>query len=131
MICEVIHEDAHRAKGQAGSLQRCFAVKRGIHSLLDIHREKYSEIIEEMGQYVERLSVKYKLPLRLNNNTKKGFHISLSFLKGQQFDESVLSKDFIEIEHKTSTITMTTLDIINYKQRVQHILATIENISSV
>lgn len=59
------------------SLQRCFAVKPDINGLLDVARRTYSELIEDIQKIVEQLSETYDLPLRLNQNMMKGFHIVL------------------------------------------------------
>lgn len=61
-----------------GSLQRCFAVKPNINGLLDVARRTYSELIEDIQKIVEQLSETYDLPIRLNQNITKGFHIVLS-----------------------------------------------------
>lgn len=60
-----------------GSLQRCFAVKPEINGLLDVARRTYSELIEDIQKIVENLSESYDLPLKLNQNMLKGFHIVL------------------------------------------------------
>lgn len=60
-----------------GSLQRCFAVKPEINGLLDVARRTYSELIEDIQKIVEQLSETYDLPIRLNQNVMKGFHIVL------------------------------------------------------
>lgn len=60
-----------------GSLQRCFAVKPEINGLLDVARRTYSELIEDIQKIVEQLSETYDLPIRLNQNVLKGFHIVL------------------------------------------------------
>lgn len=60
-----------------GSIQRCFAVKPELNGLLDVARRTYSELIEDIQKAVEQLSETYDLPLRLNQNVTKGFHIVL------------------------------------------------------
>ncbi|CAH2048755.1 unnamed protein product, partial [Iphiclides podalirius] len=76
-IRKVIQEDAHLEKGAMGSVQRCFAVKPDINGLLDVARRTYSELIEDIQKLVEQLSESYDLPLRLNQNVTKGFHVVL------------------------------------------------------
>lgn len=76
-IHNVIQDDAHLEKGAMGSLQRCFAVKPEINGLLDVARRTYSELIEDIQKIVEQLSETYDLPIRLNQNVMKGFHIVL------------------------------------------------------
>lgn len=58
-------------------MQRCFAIKLNINGLLDVARRTYSELIEDIQKIVEQLSETYDLPMRLNQNMMKGFHIVL------------------------------------------------------
>lgn len=76
-IKNIIQDDAHFEKGVMGNLQRCFAVKPDINGLLDVARRTYSELIDDIQKIVEQLSETYDLPLRLNQNVMKGFHIVL------------------------------------------------------
>ncbi|CAH0715366.1 unnamed protein product, partial [Brenthis ino] len=76
-IRDVIQDDAHLEKGAMGSLQRCFAVKPEINGLLDVARRTYSELIDDIQKIVQQLSEMHDLPIRLNQNVMKGFHIVL------------------------------------------------------
>lgn len=47
-IAAVINDEAHLARGQAGELQRCFAIKPGINGFLDLARRLYTEVVDNM-----------------------------------------------------------------------------------
>lgn len=49
IIGTMIHTDAHPARGQNGIMQRCFAIKSGLNSLLDVIRKTYSERLDDLG----------------------------------------------------------------------------------
>lgn len=48
LIGDVLNDDAQLGKGQAGEIQRCFAIKSGINGFLDIARKMYTEIVDNM-----------------------------------------------------------------------------------
>lgn len=82
-----------------GSLQRCFAVRPEINGLLDVARRTYSELIEDIQKVVEQLSESLDLPLRLNQNVMKGFHIVLPVAPKNRRDFNVedLPDIFIQV----------------------------------
>lgn len=48
-IVETIHPDARSVTGYTSSnMQRCFAIKAGISDLLDVARQTYCELIDDM-----------------------------------------------------------------------------------
>lgn len=47
-IAAVINDDAHLARGQAGEIQRCFAIKPNINDFLDLARRLYTEVLDSM-----------------------------------------------------------------------------------
>lgn len=98
-IRDVIQDDAHLEKGAMGSLQRCFAVKPEINGLLDVARRTYSELIEDIQKMVQQLSEMHDLPIRLNQNVMKGFHIVLPVApkNRRQFNVEDLPSVFIQV----------------------------------
>lgn len=52
-ILEMVHPDARSVTGYTSSnMQRCFAIRAGINDLLDIARQTYCELIDDMkSQY--------------------------------------------------------------------------------
>lgn len=48
-ILEMLHSNARSVSGYTSSnMQRCFAIKAGINDLLDIARQTYCELIDDM-----------------------------------------------------------------------------------
>lgn len=48
-ILEIVHEDAMSVMGfTSANMQRCFAIKPQINELLDIARQAYCELIDDM-----------------------------------------------------------------------------------
>ncbi|XP_018318925.1 uncharacterized protein LOC108732555 [Agrilus planipennis] len=129
----VIVEDGRPAKGSNGSLQRCFAIKPGVNSLLDLVRKSYSERLDEMRMYVRNLGEKYNLPLTLSNNNTKGYHIVLPLKKGEKksFKRSMLPNEFIQVDRLSGSFTMKTTDLINLSIRVEEIMMNILKISNI
>lgn len=86
-----------------GSLQRCFAVKPDINGLLDVARRTYSELIDDIQKIVEHLGESYDLPIRLNQNMMKGFHIVLTVSPNNRrnFNVEELPPIFIQVLYLT------------------------------
>ena len=50
LLEKVIHKDARYQKGHLNMrTQRCFAVKQGIHGVLDLARQTYTEYIDDIN----------------------------------------------------------------------------------
>ncbi|XP_061383646.1 mutS protein homolog 4-like [Danaus plexippus] len=132
-IRTVIQEDAHLEKGAMGSMQRCFAVKPEINGLLDVARRTYSELIEDIQKIVEQLSETYDLPLRLNQNVMKGFHIVLPVApkNRRQFNVEELPSIFIQVVFNGASVTMTTEEIVVLDQQAKESLNEIQKMSNI
>ncbi|XP_053981836.1 mutS protein homolog 4-like [Hylaeus volcanicus] len=117
-ILETIHPDARAVSGYTSSnMQRCFAIKAGINDLLDIARQTYCELIDDMKSMVENLASKYKLPLSLGCNVSLGYHIQAILprtLNAETFD---LPTEFIEVRKKKRVYTMTTAMLSTLSQQ--------------
>ncbi|KAL0882963.1 hypothetical protein ABMA27_016456 [Loxostege sticticalis] len=132
-IHNVIQEDAHLEKGAMGSLQRCFAVKPEINGLLDVARRTYSELIEDIQKIVENLSESYDLPLRLNQNMLKGFHIVLPIApkNRRSFCTEDLPAIFIQVHNSGASVSMTTEELVVLDQQAKEALNEIQRMSNI
>ncbi|KAK9744780.1 MutS domain V [Popillia japonica] len=133
IVRTIIQPDAHPAKGQQGIIEKCFLIKPGVNGLLDVLRKTYSERVEDLREYVNQLRDKYNLPLTLNNNSRKGYHISLQLnaYTKKSFKKSELPNEFIQVDRLYSSVTMMTNDLINLASRIDDILLEILKMSSV
>ncbi|CAH0585557.1 unnamed protein product [Chrysodeixis includens] len=132
-IKRIIQDDAHIEKGAMASLQRCFAVKPDINGLLDVARRTYSELIEDIQKIVEQLSETYDLPLRLNQNVLKGFHIVLPLAPKNRrcFNVEDLPPLFIQVHHSGASVSMSTEELVVLNQQAKESLNEIQKMSNI
>ncbi|XP_052753394.1 mutS protein homolog 4-like [Galleria mellonella] len=132
-IKNVLQEDAHLEKGSVGSLQRCFAVKPEINGLLDVARRMYSELIEDMQKMVEHLGEMYDLPLRVNQNMLKGFHIVMPIApkNRRNFNVEDLPPIFIQVHNNGASVSMTTEELVVMDRQAKQSLNEIQRISNI
>ncbi|XP_034175453.1 mutS protein homolog 4 [Osmia lignaria lignaria] len=117
-ILETIHPDARSVGGYTSSnMQRCFAIKAGINDLLDIARQTYCELIDDMKTMVENLSSKYNLILSLNCNASLGYHVQAILPRNINTDSFELPLEFIEVRKNRRVYTMTTSALATLSQQ--------------
>ncbi|XP_073956149.1 mutS protein homolog 4-like isoform X2 [Choristoneura fumiferana] len=132
-IKNIIQDDAHLEKGAMGSLQRCFAVKPDINGLLDVARRTYSELIDDIQKIVEHLGESYELPIRLNQNMMKGFHIVLTISPNNRrnFNVEELPPIFIQVQNNGTRVSMTTEELVVLDQQAKESLNEIQKMSNI
>ena len=55
-VKEIICDEARKAKGPgAMRLQRCIAIKHGLNGPLDVARQIFCELVEDIGESYERV----------------------------------------------------------------------------
>ncbi|XP_034949530.1 mutS protein homolog 4-like [Chelonus insularis] len=111
-ILSIVHDDARAVMGYTSSnMQRCFAIKPGINDILDVARQTYCELIDDMKSMVNELGVKYNLPLSLECNSAWGYHIEMNVGR-RDFDINNLPEEFIHAKKYKNSILMTTEQLI-------------------
>ncbi|XP_045772407.1 mutS protein homolog 4-like [Maniola jurtina] len=132
-IRNVIQDEAHLEKGAMGSLQRCFAVKPEINGLLDVARRTYSELVDDIQKIVEQLSETYDLPIRLNQNVMKGFHIVLPVApkNRRHFNVEDLPPIFIQVVFNGASVTMTIEELVVLDHQAKESLNEIQKMSNI
>lgn len=69
-ILETVHPDARSVTGYTSSnMQRCFAIRAGINDLLDIARQTYCELIDDMKSRYQ-INYIFVFFLEKNNDTE-------------------------------------------------------------
>lgn len=131
-ITKTVQSDAYPTKGSNALMQRCFAIKPGVNSLLDAVRKIYSERLDEMREYVSELSRKYGMNLFLSNNNKKGFHIIVMLTQQQKknLKKSDLPKEFIQVCRLAKCYTVKTEELVTFSVRIEDITSNILHISN-
>lgn len=126
-VAKVIHENAKVQRGSAAmKLQRCFAIKSELDGLLDVARKAYCEIVDDIEAMVAGLSEEYGLPLKLNFNATRGYHVQISDVGKQKGRPGISIKDlpktFINCSQQKNTISFTTDQIVLADQRSKEVL---------
>lgn len=131
-LAKTIKSDAYPTKGSNATMQRCFAIKPGVNSLLDAVRKTYSDILDEMREYVARLGRKHGMTLTLANNNKKGFHLVLAMTPQQKrtLKKSDLPDEFTQVCRLSGSFTMKTEELVTYSVRIDDATANILHISN-
>ncbi|CAL8147507.1 unnamed protein product [Orchesella dallaii] len=130
-IKNVLHDEAQFQKGSVNmKRQRCFAVKADVNPILDVARKAYCEIIEDVNRYVIELSQHLNLPLRLSNNSQRGFYIQFN-IPGRSEQLPPLPDFFLQVRKKGNVVTFTTESLISNDHRSQEVMKEIENLSGI
>ncbi|XP_043264908.1 mutS protein homolog 4-like [Colletes gigas] len=117
-ILETIHSDARSVSGYtSANMQRCFAIKAGINDLLDIARQTYCELIDDMKTMVENLTSKYHLPLSLGCNASLGYHVQAILPRNLDTERFIPPDEFIEVRRNRRVYTMTTTSLATLGQQ--------------
>uniref|UniRef100_H2YI01 DNA mismatch repair proteins mutS family domain-containing protein n=1 Tax=Ciona savignyi TaxID=51511 RepID=H2YI01_CIOSA len=115
MISRTMHVDARYTKGHLSmKTQRCFAVKQGLHGVLDLSRVTYTELIEDINQLISQQAEKHGLPLKSAYTVSRGFHIQVATKSVQDLPE-----EFIKVSKTKSTYSFTTEDLIRLNNKVE------------
>ncbi|GME66555.1 unnamed protein product [[Candida] boidinii] len=115
-ISSKIEEDCHWASKplELRNLQ-CTCIKSGINGLLDLNRQLYQGLVEEIVSLSEKLSETYHTNLELKFDLKRLFYFSVK----SSFDEiNALPEIFIKRLKKRSAIECVTLDLIKLNARL-------------
>ncbi|XP_023290098.1 mutS protein homolog 4-like [Orussus abietinus] len=108
-ILKVIHPEAKSLMGfTSASIQRCFSIRAGISDLLDVARQTYCELIDQMKKMIDDLAEKFRLPLELSCSASLGYHVRMDSPRGSNFKASDLPPIFTEVQKKRNTFYMTT-----------------------
>ncbi|XP_020285016.1 mutS protein homolog 4-like [Pseudomyrmex gracilis] len=117
-ISTLIHTDARFVKGCTSlSMQRCFAIKADINELLDVARQIYCELISDMKNMVEQLSVKHKLLLSLEHSVNLGYHINVAVPRNLNMKISDLPAEFIQARKNRRSFTVTTTALLTLNKQ--------------
>ncbi|KAL4241059.1 MutS protein msh4 [Mactra antiquata] len=114
MLCKInciIYEDARYQKGSLQMRsQKCFAVKPNMNGLLDISRQTYTEMMDDINDLVNQLGEMHHLPLKVGCSSNRGFHVQLYCKDGMTAYD--LPGEFIKVTKFKNTFSFTTPDLI-------------------
>lgn len=129
----VLQDTARVQKGAASmKRQRCFAVRNGLDGLLDLTRQSYCEIVEEIEEIVANLSREHGLPMRAGFNASRGYHVQLQ--QGNKRGRAQVALEdlpgrFLQPTQNKNVISFTTEEIIQADRKIQEALRDITRLS--
>ncbi|OAA76793.1 DNA mismatch repair protein MutS, C-terminal domain protein [Akanthomyces lecanii RCEF 1005] len=95
--------------------QRTFAVRSGISGVLDVSRQAYKELTQEIHHYVEQLNEKYSVVATLKYDNGRKYWLKLSIGDYNSVDPPGL---FINVAKKRGAIECQTLDLVKLNMRL-------------
>ncbi|XP_015788714.1 mutS protein homolog 4-like [Tetranychus urticae] len=118
IIDTAISQDCKLVKGALNiKHQKVFAIKQDIDGFLDKKRGIYNKLISDMGSYVEQLGMKYNLPIKLNYNQTRGYHLTMNVGDRPDMD-SHLPVEFIRVQKRGKTSNFTTNEMMRYNSHM-------------
>ncbi|KAF4445904.1 hypothetical protein F53441_10375 [Fusarium austroafricanum] len=95
--------------------QRTFAVKAGINGMLDVSRQTYKELTEEVHKHLDTLNEDYRLGANLRYDNGRKYWLRM---RAADFDDQPLPDILINVVRKKDKIECQTLDLIKLNQRI-------------
>ncbi|KAL4722088.1 MutS protein msh4 [Fusarium chlamydosporum] len=95
--------------------QRTFAVKAGINGMLDVARQTYKELTEEIHLHLDALNENYKLNATLRYDNGRKYWLRLQAV---DFDDQALPDILINVVRKKDKIECQTLDLVKLNVRL-------------
>ncbi|KAM3510919.1 hypothetical protein MY11210_005457 [Beauveria gryllotalpidicola] len=95
--------------------QRTFAVRSGISGVLDVSRQAYKELTEEIHHYVEQLNEKFSVTATLKFDNGRKYWLKLSIGDYNSVDPPGF---FINVAKKRGAIECQTLDLVKLNMRL-------------
>ncbi|RDA88741.1 hypothetical protein CP532_4017 [Ophiocordyceps camponoti-leonardi (nom. inval.)] len=95
--------------------QRTFAVKTGISGILDVARQTYKELTEEVHQHVDRLNEEFRVRATLKFDNGRKYWLRF---KASMFPGGALPPIFINQVRKRDAVECQTLDLVKLNVRL-------------
>lgn len=107
--------------------QQTYAVNDSANSLLEISRQLYKNLMNDIMEEIEGLSKEFDLPLDYSFDSNRGFFLKIK--KGEINDLNSLPNEFINKISKKNFIECCTLNIMKMNVRLKEIILEISSIS--
>ncbi|KAM0203013.1 hypothetical protein ACHAPI_001183 [Fusarium lateritium] len=95
--------------------QRTFAVKAGINGMLDVARQTYKELTEEIHKHLEALNEIHKIEASLRYDNGRKYWLRL---RAADFDDRPIPELLINVVRKKDMIECQTLDLVKLNLRL-------------
>ncbi|KAI0183082.1 muts domain V-domain-containing protein [Xylaria flabelliformis] len=116
IIAETINDDVTAMKAPIDMRnQRTYAVKSGVHGLLDIARQTYKEATEDVYQHVDELSKEHELAVDVKFDNRRKFWLRL---EQNEIEDRQLPDVFINKIARNRWVECQTLTLIQLNNRI-------------
>ncbi|KAI8964817.1 muts domain V-domain-containing protein [Daldinia sp. FL1419] len=116
LIAVTINEDAIAAKSPLDMRnQRTYAVKSGVHGLLDVARQTYKEATEDVHQHVEYINGEYNITAELKFDPNRKYWLQL---RQSDFEDRSIPEILINRVRKGTWIQCQTLILVQFNHRI-------------
>ncbi|KAI1074924.1 muts domain V-domain-containing protein [Whalleya microplaca] len=116
LIAATINEDVTAMKSPLDMRnQRTYAVKSGVHGLLDVARKTNKEATEDLYQHVNVINKDHEIDADVRFDANRGYWLRL---RQSDFEGGPLPDIFINAVRKGTWIECQTLDIVKFNNRI-------------
>ncbi|KAI0898154.1 DNA mismatch repair protein-like protein MutS [Annulohypoxylon nitens] len=116
LIANTINADATAAKSALDMKnQRTYAVKSGVHGLLDVARQTYKEATEDVAQHVEDVNRDHEINAELKYDENRKYWLRL---RQSDFDDKAIPEILINKIMKGTWIECQTLVLVQLNHRI-------------
>lgn len=115
-IAEIINDDvAYVSRPLDLRNQRVYAVKSGIHGLLDVARTTYKEATDDMDQHVKSLNAELSLAGELKFENRRKYWLKF---RCSEFENGIVPPALINLVRKKDFLECQTLQMVKLNQRM-------------
>ncbi|EAT47799.1 AAEL001140-PA, partial [Aedes aegypti] len=122
-ICAVL--DVQSGNAHVSDYHRLFLVKSKVSSTLDVLRSLYSEVIDEIREYVANLTQEYRMLLKMSYTKSMGFHMQVAFKDAGPS----IPRIFKVLSRSGQRCCLTTGPLQAFNERINGIVKEIEMVS--
>ncbi|KAI1335601.1 muts domain V-domain-containing protein [Xylariaceae sp. FL0016] len=116
LIAETINDDVTAMKTPLDRRhQRTYAVKSGVHGLLDVARQTYKEATEDVIQLVEELNNELEISSELKFDDRRKYWLRL---RKADFEDRTLPEVLINVTQNSNYIECQTLNLVKLNNRI-------------
>ncbi|KAI0974298.1 DNA mismatch repair protein Msh4 [Xylaria arbuscula] len=116
IITQTINDDVTAMKSPIDMRnQRIYAVKSGVHGLLDVARQTYKEATEDVYRHVDELSKEYELTVDVKFDNRRKFWLRL---EQNEFEDRQVPDIFINQIIRSRWIECQTLILVQLNNRI-------------
>lgn len=92
--------------------------KSGVNGLLDVARQVYKEVTEDVHQLVEGMSREYDLPLELKYEAGRGYYLRLP---ASEIEDKPLPAVFVNVVKRKKVVEFSALEMLKCNAKVNTI----------